>query len=246
MYSTTFGIKHKRTQNRVCADIGYEGKADGRFLTGKVSSAKTLQLCILTFKKKARSYFPESNHASKGSKKMKKAALLLVATICFLLAGLPAAHAGEHKCALYTGSTEFERMKQLVGVWEGTSDMGKEGEKVRVEYRLSAGGSALIETLFPGSDEEMISVYHDQKGKLAMTHYCMEGNQPRMTLGNADAQTIQLVFASEGNEIDPAKEKHMHAVRITFTDNDHIIQKWTLFDKGKDVGGVTLKLARVH
>jgi len=26
----------------------------------------------------------------------------------------------------------------------------------------------------------------------------------------------------------PAKEKHMHAVRITFTDNDHIIQKWTM------------------
>jgi hypothetical protein len=69
--------------------------------------------------------------------------------------------------------------------------------------------------------------------------------QPRMTLAKADAQTIELVFARKGNDINPAKEKHMHAVRIAFTDNDHILQKWTMFEKGKDTGGVTLKLTRV-
>jgi hypothetical protein len=137
-------------------------------------------------------------------------------------------------------------MKQLVGVWEGTSDKPKEAENVRVEYRLTAGGSALVETLFPGSSKEMVSVYHDQKGKLAMTHYCMLRNQPRLELAKADAQTIELVFARKGNEIDPARDKHMHALRITFTDNDHIVQKWTLFEQGKDNGGVTLTLARVR
>jgi hypothetical protein len=177
---------------------------------------------------------------------MRKTALLLIAAVCFSLAGLFVAHAGEYQSATYTGSTEFERMKQLVGAWEGTSDMAKEGEKVRVEYRLTAGGSALVETLFPGSAEEMVSVYHDRNGKLAMTHYCMLRNQPRMTLAKADAQSIEMVFAKKGNDIDPAKEKHMHTVRITFTDNDHITQKWTMFEKGKDTGGVTLKLTRVR
>jgi hypothetical protein len=162
------------------------------------------------------------------------------------LAGLVVAQAGEYQSAPYTGSAEFERMKQLVGVWEGTSDMGKPGEKVKVEYRLSSGGSALIETLSPGSGEEMVSVYTDPKGKLAMTHYCMLRNQPRMTLAKADAQAIELTFARKGNDINPAKEKHMHGVRITFTDNDHIVQKWTLYDKGKDAGGVTLQLTRVR
>ena len=177
---------------------------------------------------------------------MRKLAPLLITAFCFSLAGLFVAHAGEYQSALYTGSTEFERMKQLVGVWEGTSDMGKEGETARVEYRLTAGGSALIETLSPGSAEEMVSVYYDRKGKLAMTHYCMLRNQPRMTLAKADAQMIELLFAKKGNDINPAKEKHMHAVRITFTDNDHITQKWTLFENGKDKGGVTLKLTRVR
>lgn len=122
---------------------------------------------------------------------MRKVTSLLIATVCFSLAGLFVAHAGQSLSAPYSRSGEFERMKQLVGAWEGTSDMGKEGQKVRVEYRLTAGGSALVETLFPGSGEEMVSVYYDRKGKLAMTHYCMVRNQPRMTLAKADAQTTE-------------------------------------------------------
>jgi len=177
---------------------------------------------------------------------MRKLAPLLVAAVCCSLVGLCVAHAGEHRSPPSAGSTEFERLKQLVGIWEGTSDMGKAGEKVRVEYRLTAGGSALVETLFPGTAEEMVSVYHDRKGKLAMTHYCMLRNQPRMMLGKADAQTIYLVFAKRENDIDPVKESHMHAVRFTFTDDDHIIQKWTMFEKGKEKGGVTLTLTRMR
>ena len=180
------------------------------------------------------------------SKKVKRLTPVLFTLVCLLLSGPFVARAGEYQAPPYTGSAEFERMKQLVGVWEGTSDMGKEGEKVRVDYRLTAGGSALVETLFPGSAEEMVSVYYDQKGKLAMTHYCMLRNQPHMRLRKADTQTIELVFARGGNDINAAKEKHMHAVSITFVDNDHIIQKWTLYDKGKDEGGVTLKLTRVR
>jgi hypothetical protein len=177
---------------------------------------------------------------------MRKLTPLLIAAVCCSLAGLIVAHAGEHHPASTAGSAELERMKQLAGAWEGTSDMGKEGEKVRVEYRLTAGGSAVVETLFPGTAEEMVSVYHDRHGKLAMTHYCMLRNQPRMTLGKADAQTMELVFARKGNDIDPAKEKHMHAVHIAFTDNNHITQKWTMYENGKDKGGVTLKLTRVR
>jgi hypothetical protein len=177
---------------------------------------------------------------------MKRFVISVIAAVCIALAGPIVALAGEYQSAPYTGSKEFERMKLLAGVWEGSSDMGKAGEKVRVEYLPTAGGSALVEKLFPGSGEEMVSVYHDRQGKLAMTHYCMLRNQPRMTLAKADPQTIELVFAAEGNDINPATEKHMHAVRITFVDNDHIVQKWTLFDKGKDAGGVTLKLARVR
>lgn len=177
---------------------------------------------------------------------MRRVISLLCTAACLFLAGPLVTHAGEHQSAPYKGSPEFERVKQLVGVWEGTSDMGKAGEKVRVEYRLTSGGSALVETLSAGNGEEMVSVYHDQKGKLAMTHYCTLRNQPHMTLAKSDAQSFELVFAKKGNDINPAKEKHMHAVSFTFTDNDQFVQKWTLFDKGKMAGEVAFKLTRVR
>jgi hypothetical protein len=37
-----------------------------------------------------------------------------------------------------------------------------------------------------------------------------------------------------------------HPVSITFTDTNHITQKWTMFENGKDTGEVTLTLARVR
>ena len=177
---------------------------------------------------------------------MRRVLSLFCTAVCFFLAGPAVTHAGEYQSAPYKGSPEFERVKQLVGAWEGTSSMGKAGDKVKVEYRITAGGSALVETLSPGNEGEMVSVYHDQKGKLAMTHYCMLRNRPHMTLARSDAQSLELVFAKKGNDINPAKEKHMHAVSITFTDNDHIVQKWTMFDKGKNAGEVAFKLTRVH
>jgi hypothetical protein len=177
---------------------------------------------------------------------MRRVMSLLCTAVCLFLAGVLVTNAGEHQSAPYKGSPEFEHVKQLVGAWEGTSDMGKAGEKTRVEYRLTSGGSALVETLSAGNREEMVSVYHDQNGKLAMTHYCTLRNQPHMTLAKSDAQSFELVFAKKGNVINPTKEKHMHAVSFSFTDNDHFVQKWTLFDKGKKAEEVAFKLTRVR
>jgi len=176
---------------------------------------------------------------------MKRIAYILLVFACLLLVGSFVAYAGEGRGAPYSGSKEYERMKQLVGVWEGTSNMGKEGQRVRVEYRLTAGGSAIVETLFPGTSEEMISVYYDNKGKLSMTHYCMLQNRPFMKLQKAGPDTLDFVF-SKGGGIDPKKDAHMHALIISFVDKDHIVENWTYFEDGKEKGVTKLNLSRVH
>jgi hypothetical protein len=181
----------------------------------------------------------------KGGMKMKRITYIYVVIACLLLVGSFVAYAGEGPGAPYSGSKEYERMKQLVGAWEGTSNMGKEGQPVRVEYRLTAGGSAIVETLFPGTSEEMISVYHDKKGKLSMTHYCMLQNQPSMKLQEAGADRLDFIFA-KGNGINPKKDPHMRALSISFVDKDHIVQNWTLFEDGKEKGVTKLNLFRVR
>jgi hypothetical protein len=178
-------------------------------------------------------------------RKMKKSIYALVAGVYLLFGSLSIAYGGEQSYLPYSGSKEFERLKELVGVWEGTSNMAKEGEKVRVEYRLSSGGSSVVETLFPGKADEMISVYYDDKGQLTMTHYCALRNQPRMKLRNADAQNLYFMFV-DGSNIDPLKDAHMHSLTITFVDKDHLIQKWTLFAGGQEKGTSVFELSRIR
>jgi len=140
---------------------------------------------------------------------------------------------------------EFQQMKQLVGTWKGTSsDMGKESEDITVIYQLTSGGSALTEMLTPGTPHEMLSVYADEGGKLAMTHYCMLGNHPRMQLSKSEANELDFVMKQKDPSI-PAAAKHMHGVTLYFQDADHLMQKWSCYENGKENQVVTLKLARV-
>ena len=76
-------------------------------------------------------------------------------------------------------ATNLERMKKLAGTWVEADKDGKPTDKVVSVIKVTAGGSAVQETLFPGQAMEMVSIYHLDKGDLVMTHYCMLGNQPR-------------------------------------------------------------------
>src|SRR5262245_39718357 len=74
----------------------------------------------------------------------------------------------------------LERLKKLAGTWVAADKDGKPTDQVVSVVRVTAAGSAVHETLFPGQPHEMISVYHLDGKDLLMTHYCSLGNQPRM------------------------------------------------------------------
>ena len=142
------------------------------------------------------------------------------------------------------GSAEFERMKTLVGAWQGKADMGHGPIDMTVKYRLLAGGSVLEERVFEGTPHEMITMYYDQDGKLAVTHYCVLGNRPAMLLKSSDAKSIVLDFDKTCG-VDPAKESHMHGLTITFDDGDTITTSCKAFMDGKEVPDHATTLKRV-
>jgi hypothetical protein len=116
----------------------------------------------------------------------------------------------------------FERLKKLAGTWVEADKDGKPTEKVVSIVRVTAGGSVVHETLFPGLPQEMVSVYNLDKGDVVMTHYCVLGNQPKMKADPAAPKNqIHFAFAG-GTNLDPAKDMHMHAATLTFVDDDHI------------------------
>jgi len=81
-------------------------------------------------------------------------------------------------------SVELERMKALEGNWAVTEKTAEEGSKTTtIQYKVTSGGTAVTETIDPGTAHEMITVYHDKVGKLTMNHFCMLGNQRQKIRG---------------------------------------------------------------
>ena len=159
---------------------------------------------------------------------MKRVSIVLICAVT-LLGAAGGAVAGEKS---HPG---WDRLKTLVGDWEGTYG---EKEPVQVSYRLVSGGSALMETLHPGGKEpEMVTMYHMDNGKLMLTHYCSEANQPRMRAGAATGDASRLEFAFvDGTNISPASG-HMKRLVVTFQDADHFEQRWTHAAKGEEHTG---------
>jgi hypothetical protein len=131
------------------------------------------------------------------------------------------------------GSAEFERMKALVGKWTGKVDLGQGPIDMTLDYRLLAGGTVLEERTFAGTPQEMVTMYYDQDGKLAMTHYCVLGNRPTMKLKSSDAKTIRFDFDATCG-INVARESHMHALSITFDNADKITTSCVAIIDGKE------------
>src|SRR5882672_4607744 len=144
----------------------------------------------------------------------------------------------------YRGSAEFERMKTLAGTWKGKTDMGEGPMDFTVEYRLVSGGSAIEERIFAGTPKEMVTMYHDKGGKLALTHYCMLANRPGMLLESSDARTLKFDF-DPACGLDAKSEMHMHSLSITFESSDTIVQDWKLFEDGKNKDSHPFTLKRV-
>jgi len=117
--------------------------------------------------------------------------------------------------ASITPAEAFASIKKLQGDWRGPAMKGGMPASHSV-FRVTAGGSAVEETIFPGTKMEMVSVYHMDKGNLLMTHYCMAGNQPRMKLNAAKSTARELVFDFDGGtNLNARRDVHMHSQRLT-------------------------------
>jgi hypothetical protein len=134
-----------------------------------------------------------------------------------------------HLCAprstAETATSGFERLKMLVGEWDGKTTSGK---LARVSYQLTSGGSAVLETLKPADEPEMVTVYHRDGESLMLTHYCMVNNQPRMRAESDGVGEKELTFNFvDATNLASPSAGHMHRLVMVFEDADHLTANWT-------------------
>ncbi len=86
----------------------------------------------------------------------------------------------------------------LPGTWTATTE---HGTTITESFRLVSSGSALVETFGVGGTHETLSVYYRDRGSLLLTHYCAQGNQPRLRSGGADANGITTFRFVDVNDL---------------------------------------------
>jgi hypothetical protein len=127
----------------------------------------------------------------------------------------------------------FDQIKSLTGSWEGKN---AQGQPLRVTFRDTAGGSAIMSEIQGHGSGNMISMFNlDGPNRLLLTHYCGAGNQPRMTsTSSPDGKAITFDFLDATNLSTP-DAGHMQRVVFTVVDPNHHLEDWTFQDHGKEM-----------
>lgn len=181
------------------------------------------------------------NKVSLGTRHMKNflglCGIALVTSVFFV--GL--SFAGSAMKPMIKTLPDFEKMKSLVGEWQGKS---LDGNTSKVSYALVSDDSALMERLAMGGESEMVTMYHPDGDHLMMTHYCSAHNQPRMRAQTASLESKSIAFdLVDVTNLSSPNAGHMKKLVVTFVDPDHFTQEWTWSENGKE-GTVVVQFER--
>lgn len=128
----------------------------------------------------------------------------------------------------------FQKMKTLVGSWEGVAMEGDQKIPTSARFKMVSDDSALMAWLNEGSkNEEMVTMFHMDGKDLMATHYCAAHNQPRMVL-QAGGDPNRLLFKFKDGTNIQSDTGHMHQVAFVLDDPNHHAEEWTYIQNGKE------------
>jgi hypothetical protein len=126
----------------------------------------------------------------------------------------------------------LDRFKALEGTWSASGLDGNSAPDLRIRYETTAGGNAVVETLFIDTPHEMRTVFYKDGADLVLTHYCASGNHPRMRARPIEGDKIAFAFDG-ANNFDPASAGHMHDAQFEFVGPDELRARWISWKDGK-------------
>lgn len=168
---------------------------------------------------------------------MKRSLPFLFAAL--VLASVSASQAQEK----LTAQKAFESIQALVGDWEAKLDGGK---TISVTYKMMSNNSVMVETFTTPSGRQTMSVYHLDGTHLLLTHYCAQGNQPRLRFNARGSGPARFVFEFyDATNLVLPKAEHMVFLEAALVDADHFNQTYT-YRAGKEQETTTLRFERVR
>jgi hypothetical protein len=136
-----------------------------------------------------------------------------------------------------TPRTVFEQLKTLTGDWKST----KPSSNTVVNYRVIANGTTLVESWTMSPTRQSMTVYTLDGERLIATHYCPQGNAPRLQFTQTDESGNHRFAFFDGANLQDPSGSHEHAFRLridatgTLTRNEVYIRNGATYDPKTDV-----------
>lgn len=174
---------------------------------------------------------------------MRRLSVLLIAAVA--ISPAPAAatpeEAGPSIATVDAASAAFDRLNALVGTWQVAD---REDHPLRIRFYRTAGGKTLVEAWEANGRSHSLTVYHRDGNTLLATHYCPQGNQPRMELAPGENGQIRFTFR-DVTDLDAQKEQHQHELSFNLNAGDRIVRSEQYMDGEGNLHPSTLMLSRV-
>ncbi|GAB2890590.1 hypothetical protein ACCI51_03395 [Microbulbifer echini] len=127
-------------------------------------------------------------------------------------------------------SIVFERMKLLQGDWK------KEGDTAgnfHIKFSQTAADSVLVENWLYKGKSHSLTIYHIDNSNLLATHYCPQGNQPRLQLtSSVESRPIEFSFKDATN-LGDLEANHQHSLAFEWLENGKVIRTESYMENGE-------------
>jgi len=110
-------------------------------------------------------------------------------------------------------------MKSLVGTW---LKEGGDRPNFEVLFELTANNSVLVETWLRKGIKHSLTVYHLNIDTIMATHYCPQGNQPRLELSQSSTMSHLNFDFFDATNLKVPTDSHQHSLGFKFMTKNKI------------------------
>jgi len=156
--------------------------------------------------------------------------MLRIAAFLSVSAAVPLCVATAQTPAAMAAPT-FAAMKTLVGTW---LVVDKPTSSLRIRFYLTAGGTVLVESWERSGQPYSLTLYHRDAASLIATHYCPQGNQPRLALmPSSRVNDVRFSFR-DATDLDAEREAYLTALAFDLSNPKLIVRRESYRQHGLD------------
>lgn len=125
----------------------------------------------------------------------------------------------------------FDQLKSLAGDWKSE---GTEGNEFYISFSTTANGGTLIENWIYKGKSHSLTVYHPDGDSMIATHYCPQGNQPRLKLSNSSGENHVAFEFQDATNLANIEDSHQHSLSFEFIDENTILRSESYLESGTE------------